>query len=380
MRHAHLRVLVPCMLFTVCVWHSVPVAVGQGDKVADLIAELSSEDPGLRRAAARNLGMLAVWEAAEPLVAVLGDAEEEVRQEAIGALEQIGEGAVDAVLEGLKSEVPGIRAGCADVLSRLTWVDDERIGLGLLSVIEDPVAEVRLLAVEGIVRIDDPRARDALKEALDDSDLRVRIQAASSLALLGDGSGLPLLLKASTNSDPAMRGATIAGLALIANPPAVQALRDLTRDEVSDVRRAAYSALIAIGSPEAFETGLIGLQDPSRTVRAEVAHRLGFMRSPGAADALLEVFQSDPSPTVRVQAGLALASIGDQRAVPILLERLGPRYRDMERVGAADALATLGSREAIKPLTDLLEDEESRIRRAARLSLQLILEECPDCP
>jgi HEAT repeat protein len=59
---------------------------------------------------------------------------------------------------------------------------------------------------------------------------------------------------------------------------------------------------------------------------------------------------------------------------------LGKDHRDLERSGAAQALGLLAAQEAIKPLTDVLEDEDARVRRSARLALQMILEDCPDCP
>jgi HEAT repeat protein len=375
-RHPLIRLAGPL----VCVLLMASVAGAQGDRVSGLIADLASEDPGVRLSAARDLASLAVWEAAEPLVSVLADPDEDVRDQAVSALEQIGEGAVDAVLEGLKSEVPGIRAGCADVLGRMTWSEDVRIGSGLLSVVDDPHPKVRFMAVEALGSMGDPLAADALRKALADPDPSVRVLAASALTRLGDGSGLPLLLKASTDADPEIRGISVGGLARIATPPALQALRDLTSDEDPTIRRFAFTSLLSIGTPETVRSGLEGLKDPSRNVRTEVAHTLGVFQPPGVADALLETLQSDESVMVRVTAGNALGSIGDQRAEPILLERLGPEYRDIERAGAADALGWLASQAAIKPLTELLEDEDARVRRAARLSLRLILEECPDCP
>lgn len=363
-----------------CLLAATSLTSAQGDRVAELIADLASEEPDARLSAVRQLAGLAVWEAAEPLVAVLADAEPAVRDEAIGALEQLGEGAVEAALEGLNSEVPGIRAGCADVLGRVGSTDDQRIAPSLRSVIGDPAATVRLKAIEALGMIGDPLALDGLKQALADPDPHVSVQAAASLTRLGDGSGLPVLLKACTSEQAETRTLAIGGLARIATPPAVQAIRDLMTDDDATVRRVAYTSLMWIGSPETIEAGLAGLKDPSRTVRREVAHMLGVFRPAGVADALLETLQSDDSVSVRVTAGAALANIGDERALPILLERLGPEYRDLERSGAASALGILGSQEATKPLTELLDDEDSRVRRAARLALVAILEECPDCP
>ena len=357
-------------------------AGAQGDKVSRLIADLSSADREVRLTAVHNLATLAVWEATEPLIPVLGDPDAEVRDAAADALEQIGDVATDLLVANLKSESPQVRAGCADVLGRYLGATDEEeeIAFGLLGVVGDQDAGVRLRVAQALGRLEKPEVLEPLRRLMADEEPPVRLAAACSLAQRGDASGMPVILTAARSEDPAVRGSAIGGLRVIASPQAVQALVDLANDEDDDIRKSAYCALLTSGAPNSATPGLVGLSDPAWRVRAEVARTLGFAPVPDASERLLETLQNDSSASVRVAAGVSLGFREEKRAVEPLLAMLGKDRRDMERAGAAQALGLLAAQEATKPLTELLEDEDSRVRRSARLALQMILDECPDCP
>ena len=360
-------------------WALPRPASAQADRVAQYLRDLSSEDASLRRNAVRQLAQIAAWELVEPLMPLLADPDESVRSETRDALEQIGEDAVVALLAGLGADDATMRAGCADVIGRLNYLDDERFQRGLLPLVKDESADVRREACAALGRVGDIAASGTLKEALADPEPQVQTAAATALAKLGDGSGFQVLLKGTVSADPTLRGQVIEPLSLIATPAAFQAIRDLTADADRDVRGAAYYALLGSGAPEAIQAALEGLKDPAWQVRSHLAHIAGVLQVSAAADALLDLLTHDSSPTVRACAAMALANLKDQRAVPALLELLTSKS-EMERSGGASALGLLRVKEAAKPLTDLLEDESPEVRRAARLALLQILEECPDCP
>ena len=357
-------------------------ARGQGDRVSRLIADLSSPDREVRLQAVNMLGTIAAWESATPLIGALGDPEVDVRDAAADAVEQIGDVTVPLLAEGLKSDAATVRAGCADVLGRFLGSSDaeEEIAFALLGVVKDPEADVRYYVAAGLGRLEKPEATEALRDLVRDPDLRVRTAAATSLAQQGDPTGVSVLLAAARQTDPALRRAAIAGLGIVKSPQAIQALVDLTGDAEEEVRKCAYCALLMSGAANSATPGLAGLTDPEWRVRAEVARTLGFAPVPEASDRLLATLQDDSSASVRVAAAISLGFRKEKRAVEPLLAMLGKDRRDMERSGAAQALGLLAAQEAIKPLTDLLEDEDARVRRSARLALQMILEDCPDCP
>ncbi|MBM3499838.1 MAG: HEAT repeat domain-containing protein [Armatimonadetes bacterium] len=354
-------------------------AHGQPDRLAGHISDLSSTDAAVRRNAVRELGRLAIWEAVAPLMPLLADAEEAVRREARDALEQIGEDAVPALLEGLASEGAPTRAGCADVLSRLDYLEDDRFEAAILPLLKDPDREVRFEAAAALGRVGDLAALEPLKGALADADPAVQTEAASSLARLGDGAGYEVLLRGAVSPDARLRARVVEPLAWIGTPAALQTIVDLTGDVDRDVRGAAYQALLSSGAPDAVRAGLDGLNDPAWQVRSHLAHIAGVFQVTATADPLLQLLAGDASPTVRTSAAMALANLRDLRAVPDLLKLLDSRS-EMERAGGAAALGLLRVKDAAPKLTELLEDEAAEVRRSARLALLSILKECPDCP
>ena len=354
-------------------------ACSQGDRLARHIADLSSDDAQVRRDAVRELGRVGIWEAVEPLVPMLADPEETVRSEARDALEQVGDDAVPDLLEGLMSETPAIRAGCADVLGRLDYLENEDFENVLLALVNDVDADVRLQVCAALGRVGGVASLEPLRAALEDPEPPVQVEAAASLAQLGDGSSFELLLRAVVSSDVVLRGRVIEPLMWIGTAASVQAIRDLTSDSDRDVRGAAYQALLSSADTAALQAGLEGLTDPAWQVRSRLAHVAGALQLAGTNDALLDRLTQDESPSVRVCAAMALANMGDLRAVPELMKLLGSE-REMERAGGASALGLLRIADAAPALTALLEDEAAKVRRSARLALLQILEECPDCP
>jgi HEAT repeat protein len=365
-------------LLLLCVTGTAAV-YGQGDRLARHMSDLSSEDPEVRRNAVRELGTLAIWEVVGPLMPLLADSEETVRLETRDALEQVGEDALPALLEGVTSEIPAVRAGCADVLGRLDYLEDERLESALLPLLGDPEAEVRLPTAAALGRVGGIASLEPLKAKLADPEPAVRIEAAASLARLGDGAGYEALLAGAVGPDSRLRARVVEPLLWIGTAPALQAIRDLAADENRDVRGAAYQALLSSGTPSAVQAGLDGLTDPAWQVRSHLAHIAGVLQVRSAAEVLLERLANDESATVRVCAAMALANLKDERAIPELL-KLAESRSEMERAGAASALGVLRVKAAAPKLTALLEDESAEVRRSARLALLTILQECPDCP
>jgi HEAT repeat protein len=265
------------------------------------------------------------------------------------------------------------------LLGRLSYLEDPRAAHSLLPLLQDPVPEVRKQACLALGRLDDLTVVGALKTSLQDPEPSVRLGAAASLVQLGDGTGFVVLLEGATSPDPRLRLAAIGPLASVATPAAAQVLRDLAADADPGVRQAAHSALLGSGEPSSVRSALLGFEDPDWRARQHLAHIAGVLRVSAAADTLLDRLTHDESASVRVAAGIALANLGDRRAVPQLLTGL-ESPSEMERCGAANALGILGVKEAATPLTALLEDEAAGVRRAARLALLRILEDCPDCP
>jgi len=139
--------------------------------------------------AAEALGQIGSPAAVEALLVPLSDLSMTPRRHAaLGALETVGQPAVDPLVERLDSDSSHIRRNAAEALG---WV-------GELSAVEplayalkhDRDAEMRARSAWALGQIGDPAAHNALLRASeDDTALRVREQASQALAQLGEGAG-----------------------------------------------------------------------------------------------------------------------------------------------------------------------------------------------
>lgn len=111
--------------------------------VESLLPLLESDHPLVRQAAARVLGGIKDGQAAGPLVALLGDADRQVRWQVVNALEKIGWPAVPPLLLSLESEDDLVRRETARALGRLA---DPRAIEPLIAALDDESETVRVAA------------------------------------------------------------------------------------------------------------------------------------------------------------------------------------------------------------------------------------------
>lgn len=152
--------------------------------IEPLISAAADDDPAVREAAIRALGIVAGWIEAEraipTLFAALKDADWGTRQSASEML--------------IKLDEPGsMRAEAARLL----------LAADLLS--DDP--EIRLGAAYSLKEVGDPRAADALTRLLYHWHASVSAAAAVALGELGDQRAIPALQNALKHDDPQVRHA-----------------------------------------------------------------------------------------------------------------------------------------------------------------------------
>jgi HEAT repeat protein len=243
---------------------------------------LKDSVPAVRKEMAKALGKLGngAGEAAQYLVAALGDADDDVAETASETLEGMGDSVRHALLEGLDagSEPHGLRVGAL---------------IGKL-----------------------PNAAQALTEAFKSPAVNVQVNAALGLGLLGPGKvgpGLAALHGARTGGDARTREAVRRALDMI-EPKGPAGPKAVTVDGFED--RFLSPAEIdkakgALGGVSVDD--LVGhLQDGRDVVRANAALALGAMGAAAASAAgSLGVRIRDDSPRVRLSAAQALDKIGD---------------------------------------------------------------------
>lgn len=144
------------------------------------------------------------------LVTALGDASEEVAQKASAALRAIGQPAIAALVEALKSDQTAVRQHAVVILCGNPSLPDTA-RKPLLKMLQDPNVTVRVRTSEALANSPSLTAAavPALRDALDDDSELVRFHAATALGKIGTFAkdAIPDLQKALQDSDPDVRRA-----------------------------------------------------------------------------------------------------------------------------------------------------------------------------
>ena len=223
------------------------------NNVAGLITALHCREPGYVRAnAARALGALGSGEVVEQLLAELGATESWARAAAAYAIGHIAARpngaslcarAVEPLLVALGDADPDARAAAATALGR---IGDPHATGALVGMLCDREPFVRRMAAQALGRAGDAQAAASLVQGLGDPAPEVRRQAALALGRLCDGT-IPAALCA----------------------PAVAALTDRLRDEDDSVRKYTVESLDLIRGPQATEPLVALPADPTAGARTE---------------------------------------------------------------------------------------------------------------
>ena len=220
-----------------------------------------------------------------PLIAVLADADGELRQAAVV------------------------------LLSRLPSTDDADAALTAL--LYDEESAVRATAAIALGRLGVGPAAQALVEATSDPHSRVRAAAAWSLGQLADPSLIdPLLTALAGDADPEVRAVAALALGWVGDPRAVDSLLAALSDDESIIRQSAIWALGALRDSRAIDglTVAVAEQDPREQHLA--AWSLAQMgEQPAVLAALLRAYAMADG-AVQAAAGLALRRLASDRRYP----------------------------------------------------------------
>src|SRR5579871_6438840 len=163
--------------------------------------------------------------------------------EVVSSLGATARGAVPALKELLKHDLPSVRSKAAMALWRIDGYVAER---ELTDGLRDPAKSVRLDAARALAQIG-PAARaaaGALVELLNDSDATVRAQAGRALRHIGEPA-VPALLRGLKHPEAAVRRQSVSLLADIAPPEreVAAAMLDKLQDKDTGVRIEAAEVL-----------------------------------------------------------------------------------------------------------------------------------------
>lgn len=283
--------------------------IGIAKVVPQLLAHLRCKDPSIKATVVSLLGESGSPDAVEALSLELKSRENLVRIAAVRALGQL---CFPAAAEPLARFVA------------TAYDDRERQeALSALGRLDTPVA------TRALVRALGPRNRWACEALLEHV---IILSSARLFELLGD-------------HHPAARAISARQLGKRCEAAAIPYLIDLLQDVIPEVRSAASEALGQIGSPEALEALFpalvsrdVGILLPA--LRAVGAHRWGDLRATGCLLAVLRRADQEEEEVVRA---------------------------------AEDALVLTGAPRLLPELLELLRDERSPVRQAARRVLEKLV-------
>lgn len=226
------------------------IALGKlGDKqaVEPLLRVLS--DDSFCYLAAWALGQLEDKRAVEPLINLLNDTDWFIRSGAVKALGNIGD---DRAVEPLSRIMNNNREEwdvCRDASNSLGQLGEAALQ-PLLQSLQDDDAETRFFAANALGKLGLSQAVDSLIPALQDSDANVRLAAAGALGEIGDDRATHPLMAALNDEDFRIRRSVVWTLGKIGDDRATDVLITVLNNEHEDmgIRKCAVDSLEQIGS------------------------------------------------------------------------------------------------------------------------------------
>jgi len=318
----------------------------------------------------------------------IGDEREKVRAEVVALFgkirPEIGKTAIPELAKSLHDKSWQVRRNAADALGRFSEAEAENIVPALLLAIKDRNYQVRVSVVRalGTYPTKANLTVSPLCEALQDENVQVVSWAAYSLGLMEQGgkSAVPALVALFRKQDVERRSAALQALSSLGQHAgdSVALLMESVRDKGFKEQWPGILQTIGSIGPGAHQavSGLTELlQDkaylPLRVHITEALGRIGKSASPGIP-AILDLLKTDDDELQRA-AVYALGQIRDGRKAVIdtLITLLDEKFHIDLRIAAADALGQIGSQAtaAVPALTRLSEDQNAKVRKAARGAL-----------
>jgi HEAT repeat protein len=277
------------------------------------------------------------------------------------------------VRAALSAPDPATRAAAAEAFGAWGHADEVIQG-ELLALLDDANDEVKVRVVRVLPRLVEGTpevvARLGHRLSADDSDW-VRAEAARALGQFGPAAAAAgeALLRAAQTGEAGLREEAMRALAISQPPEAAAAFTSGLRDAETTVRKLASAGWRKANAipEEAVPVLIEALQDPEMQVRANAAHAIGRLDPvPGEAIPLLAecVLMADAG--LRLHAALALQAVPGAAVVDALhplLDDPNPRLRLIasRRILEADGADST----ALKVVADALVDPVPGVRKAA---------------
>jgi HEAT repeat protein len=366
-----------------------PTVFAQEKDVSSLIQDLNHDDDRIRRDAAMYLSELAgttkdVVEAIPALIKALGDSQQQVWFHAVTALSklgpaaapaipelindlremrrrsvnakwyrsafalgQIGEAAVEPLLEACGHQRSSVRAGAAKALEWIPEASDHTVPV-LIKLIEDEDEDVREIAAESLSLLPEP-ALELLTEAIHHESGETRKMAYIAIGKAGlraKFASQTLLDRIQTEKDAELLAFGINALSKIgANQESFfRFLMNQFEREDDQIQQSIANAILSLPSAITVPELIDYLESDHQNVQLRAARLLGHIGPPAAPalTPLIELIeQMNTNPSLADDLRNALVSIG-LKGIPALLDHISVLESNSGSHWAADLLAAYG--------------------------------------
>ena len=219
---------------------------------------------------------------AEAHIRDLSHPDGEVRLRASYELIRLGAAAVEPLIISAPTGSDSLRYISAQILGR---IGDVRALPALVNLTRDSNEHVRRQALIAVGNMGDPQLIELLANTLSQDPLaELRAAAAEGLMGLGDTLAVPLLIRALEDTVPSVRKQSIIALNQLWTTPAEMAVGRALKDRNETVRFVAAQALGQHRAVRARDQLRAALSDSSAWVRAEAARSLGMLGDADVVD------------------------------------------------------------------------------------------------
>jgi HEAT repeat protein len=326
--------------------------------------------------------------ALKALEELFADNDDEIRDELVAAMEEIGKLALPLLMTSLRAKnsltretaVLGVGKLIASFRRQNQEISPEMITL-LTTALGDSDDKVIAQAIYGLSKVGRP-AREAIPriaKCLEHRNPEVRYHAAIGLSEFGDSAkfAIPAIENALTDGDPLVRVGSARALGKLVGLAALPALEKAQSDSSREVRLAVVETLAGIkteGDAKVIVPPLVkAFSDKEMAVRIKAVESLVLLGPAGQAGiADVAVLLQDPDEWVRGAAAKAIGEFGTagRKAIPKLTNALGDRSW-VVRCRVAESLGKLAADgpTVVPALIGALKDESAGVRMWAAWAL-----------
>ncbi len=198
------------------------------EDIDGLIDALNDNDENIRKEALMALERIGDHRATEHIMQSLQDPDKTIQEEAITALGRIGDKkAVPSLIQTLNSPQLGIRWRSAEALGK---IGDTQATEPLIQTLQDPEKTIQEEAITALGRIGDKKAVPSLIQTLNSPQLGIRWRSAEALGKIGDTQATEPLIQTLQDPEKTIQEEAITALGRIVVDPFIHDLKGEDRD------------------------------------------------------------------------------------------------------------------------------------------------------